>query len=171
MRAAPIGVYFADNPDAVVLHARASAEVTHAHPEGQAGAIAVAVGAAWAAGVGDARAPSAGRALLSHVARHTPDGETRAGLERAAALPLSSHVRTAVARLGNGSHATSADTVPFALWCAARHLGDFAEAMWTTVSGLGDRDTTCAIAGGVVALSAGGVPEAWHASREPLSGP
>src|SRR5262249_47308079 len=39
MRAAPVGAYFADDPEAVVEHARASAEVTHAHPDGQAGAI------------------------------------------------------------------------------------------------------------------------------------
>src|SRR5437764_9793231 len=42
MRVAPLGAYFADDPDAVVDQARASAAVTHAHPDGQAGAIAVA---------------------------------------------------------------------------------------------------------------------------------
>jgi ADP-ribosylglycohydrolase len=77
---------------------------------------------------------------------------------------------TAVAELGNGSRVICSDTVPFALWCAARHLGDFEEALWTTVSGLGDRDTTCAIAGGVVALSVGaeGIPKAFVDAREPL---
>lgn len=63
------------------------------------------------------------------------------------------------------------DTVPFALWCAARHLDDLEEAMWTTVSGLGDRDTTCAIAGGIVALAVGedGLPSTWRQCRESLS--
>src|SRR5581483_970505 len=37
MRAAPIGGYFADDLERVAAEARASAEVTHAHPEGQAG--------------------------------------------------------------------------------------------------------------------------------------
>jgi hypothetical protein len=32
------------------------------------------------------------------------------------------------------------DTVPFALWSAACHLNDYEEALWATVSGLGDRD-------------------------------
>jgi ADP-ribosylglycohydrolase len=73
--------------------------------------------------------------------------------------------------LGTGTKVTSADTVPFALWCAARHLDDYEEALWTTVSGLGDRDTTCAIVGGIVALSAGrgSIPATWLAAREPLS--
>lgn len=42
--------------------------------------------------------------------------------------------------------------------------------MWTTVSGLGDRDTTCAIVGGILALrsGAGPIPRDWLAAREPL---
>ena len=46
----------------------------------------------------------------------------------------------------------------------------FADLMWTTVSALGDRDTTCAIAGGIVAARVGltGLPQVWRAAREPL---
>jgi hypothetical protein len=64
--------------------------------------------------------------------------------------------RMAVARAGLSAQ----DTVPFALWCAARHLDDYAEALRLTVSGLGDRDTTCAIVGGIVACFTGeeGIP-------------
>jgi hypothetical protein len=54
--------------------------------------------------------------------------------------------------LGNGTNVTSQDTVPFALWCAARHLHDYEEALWTIVAGLGDRDTTCGIVGIIIAL-------------------
>ena len=42
MRAAPIGGYFSGNPRRAAKEAQLSAVVTHAHPEGQAGAIAVA---------------------------------------------------------------------------------------------------------------------------------
>jgi ADP-ribosylglycohydrolase len=66
------------------------------------------------------------------------------------------------------SRVSAPDTVPFALWCAARHLDDYVEAMWQTVSGLGDRDTTCAIVGGIVAAAGAGVPSDWRASREPF---
>lgn len=164
MRTAPIGGYFFDDLRAAAEAARQSAEVTHAHPEGQAGAIAVAVAAAHvSAGGGD---PAA---LFDAVLSHTPDGETRAGIEKAAALPLHYEVRTAVSALGNGTQVIAQDTVPFALWCAARHLGEYEEALWTTVAGLGDRDTTCAIVGGIVALApAARIPEAWLEARESL---
>ena len=166
MRVAPIGACFADDLDAAVQHARASAEPTHAHPDGQAGAIAVAVAAALAA-----RGVTDGASLLAGVVERTPPGPTRDGLEKARALPFDDDVRTAVAALGNGERVISHDTVPFALWCAARHLDDYETAMWTTVSGLGDRDTTCAIAGGVVALAVGidGIPPRWRAAREDLA--
>jgi ADP-ribosylglycohydrolase len=62
------------------------------------------------------------------------------------------------------------DTVPFALWCAAQHLAAFEEALWLTVVGPGDRDTTCAMVGGIVAAATGvaGLPPEWLRRREPL---
>jgi hypothetical protein len=47
-------------------------------------------------------------------------------------------------------------------------MEDFADALWWTVAGLGDRDTTCAIVGGIVSLSANGLPADWLERREPL---
>jgi ADP-ribosylglycohydrolase len=63
------------------------------------------------------------------------------------------------------------DTVPLTIWCAARHIDNFEAAMWATVSGLGDRDPTCAIVGGIVALAVGyaGIPQEWQQARESLS--
>ncbi len=165
MRVAPLGAYFADDLDAVVEHATRSAEPTHAHPDGKAGAIAVAVGAALATRRGDsALEPTA---WLRAVHSRTPRGATSDGIAKAIDLPLSYDVRTAVAALGNGSLVISSDTVPLSLWCAARHMTDYEEALWTTASALGDRDTTCAIVGGIVALSTERVPETWLAAREP----
>jgi ADP-ribosylglycohydrolase len=93
------------------------------------------------------------------------------GLYRASQLSLEYSVATAVSALGNGTMVSAQDTVPFTLWCAARHLDDFTAAMWTTVSGLGDRDTTCAIVGGIVALYVGeaGIPQEWLQARESLT--
>ena len=170
MRVAPLGAYFADDLAAVVEHARASAEVTHAHPDGQAGAIATAIAGAAAWRMSAGLEPRSGARLLDLVVEHTPDSGTRDGLDRARNIELDSSPEIVAHMLGSGNRVLSSDTVPFALWCAARHLDDFEEAMWTTVSGLGDRDTTCAITGGVVALSAGraSIPAAWLAAREPL---
>jgi ADP-ribosylglycohydrolase len=164
MRVGPVGAYFADEIGKAIEQARLSAEVTHAHPEGQAGAQAVAAAAAWAAIQG-----TGGRELLEFARTHTPQGQTRAGLDRALELDFTAAPEQAAAALGSGQQVASWDTVPFSLWCAARHPDSFPDAMWATVAGLGDRDTTCAIVGGIVALSApGGVPEDWLASREPL---
>ena len=181
MRAAPLGAFWAPGSAApaaaldaawrhVVAEARLSAAVTHAHPEGQAGAEAVALAAAWvawSAEQGEGR-PSAG--LFEGGLAHKTPGETSARIERAAALPLDYDVRTAVSALGNGSQVLAQDTVPFCLWCVARHLGDYAAAFWTTVSGLGDRDTTCAIVGGILILrhDLRAIPPDWMAAREPL---
>ncbi len=73
--------------------------------------------------------------------------------------------------LCNGDLVSAQDTVPFALWCAAHHLDNYEEALWATVSGLGDRDTNCAIVGGIVVCYTGveGIPVEWRAAREPLA--
>jgi ADP-ribosylglycohydrolase len=165
MRVAPLGAYFGAELNLVAAQAVRSAEVTHAHPEGQAGAIAVAVAAAWAASGGLEEA-----SMLFAAHAHTPESATRAGLHRAMDLPPETPVAAAAAILGAGERVSAADTVPFALWCTARHPDDFEKALWATVSGMGDRDTTCAIVGGIVALTVGrqGLPSAWLEAREPL---
>ncbi|MEE8523369.1 MAG: ADP-ribosylglycohydrolase family protein [Thermoanaerobaculia bacterium] len=166
MRSAPIGAYFCDDLPAASRQAWRSAEVTHGHPEGQAGAAAVAVAAAVAA-----RGPADCGEILAAAAEHIEESKTRAGIERAAELPLGESVAEAVGILGNGFRVLAQDTVPFALWCAARHLDDFEEALWATVSGFGDRDTTCAIVGGIVSLAVGrdSLPGEWLAARESLA--
>jgi ADP-ribosylglycohydrolase len=170
MRVAPVGAYFADDLDALVEHARASAEVTHAHPDGQAGAIAAALATAYACLWRHDRGALGDATLFEFVLARTPASPTREMIERAAKLGVADEVEVAMWTLGTGSKVTSADTVPFSLWCAARHLGTYEEALWTTVSGLGDRDTTCAIVGGIVAMSCepGAIPAAWLEAREAL---
>jgi ADP-ribosylglycohydrolase len=72
-------------------------------------------------------------------------------------------------RLGTGNEVSAQDTVPFCLWSAAYHLENFEDALWWTARGLGDCDTTCAIVGGIVALSAPEIPALWLERREPLN--
>ena len=108
--------------------------------------------------------------MIALALAHTPEGETHDGLASASSLRLDATVEEAVGLLGNGSRITAPDTVPFALWCAARHIDDYTEALWTTVSAGGDNDTNCAIVGGIVVLAncSGAIPEGWRAAREPL---
>jgi ADP-ribosylglycohydrolase len=164
MRSAPVGAYFTGDLKAVVDQAARSASPTHAHSEGAAGAIAVAVAAA--AVFGGERDP---RALLETVVAHTPAGATRDGVRRSITM-LRAEPITVAAELGNGSHVMAADTIPFAVWCAATHLGDYSSALWACGEVGGDVDTTCAIVGGIVVGSVGvdGIPAAWRSAREPL---
>ena len=163
MRVAPIGAVFYSDLDRVKKGAELSAEVTHYHSEGRAGAIAVAVAAAIAA----SRPFPTGNDFLQAVLPHIPEGIVKSGVELAIQIP-SDAIIDAMKQLGSGEKVSAQDTVPFCLWSAAHHLGDFESAMWNTAKGLGDVDTTCAIVGGIVALSVPEIPQAWIARREPL---
>jgi ADP-ribosylglycohydrolase len=170
MRVAPLGGFFADEPlERIVEEARLSAEVTHAHAEGIAGGIAVAVAAALAWRARDRPGPL-GHDWIRAVRDAVPAGYTRDAIDEALGVPADAGVLEAAKTLGNGSGVTAPDTVPLCLWVAARRSDQFDEALWETVSVLGDRDTTCAIVGGMVALKTGhaGIPEAWLSAREPL---
>ena len=169
MRVAPLGAFFADDLDALVEHARRSAEVTHAHSEGIAGAIAVAAAAAWAWRMHDTE-PPAQQHFFDAILPLVPESEVANRLHQARDLSPDQPIAAVATTLGNGRNVSAQDTVPFALWCAAQHLDDYAAAFWLTASGLGDVDTTCAIVGGIVASYTGvdGIPAGWIAAREPL---
>lgn len=110
------------------------------------------------------------RAMFAEVLAHTPEGATRRGIVRASEMSPTRPVQAAAHDLGNGRRITAEDTVPFCLWCAARHLDSYEDALWATVSALGDIDTNCAIVGGIVACATGveAIPAAWRSAREPL---
>ncbi|APU14743.1 MULTISPECIES: ADP-ribosylglycohydrolase family protein [Actinoalloteichus] len=164
MRIAPLGAWFAGDPVRAAREATLSAEATHAHPEGIAGAVAVAVAASLLAGA-DRSEPAD---LLDAVLALTPAGRVHDGIATARELLPVASASLVARQLGNGSRTSAQDTVPFALWAALTRLDDFREAFWTTASVGGDVDTTCAIVGGIVA--AGGVepPFEWGALCEAL---
>jgi ADP-ribosylglycohydrolase len=170
MRVAPLGAFFAGQPLEVIRsQARLSAEVTHAHAEGIAGAIAVAAAAALAwqrRGSGGAL----GRTWIEAIRDAVPPGYTRDAVAEALDVPSNATIVEAAQKLGNGSGVTAPDTVPLCLWVAAHASHGLEQALWHTVSALGDRDTTCAIVGGILALTGGpdGIPKRWLQSREAL---
>ena len=170
MRAAPIGGYFADDLEKVVEQAVLSAEVTHAHPEGQTGAIAVAVTAAIACRSAQlGQKPDADEAL-EQVLSLLPDGLTKKNLEQAGDLPLTMSIDEVVQVLGNGSRIVAWDTAPFCIWVALHRMDHYEEALWACVRAGGDIDTTCAIVGGIVSLFTGqsGIPDEWKRASESL---
>ncbi|WP_063830685.1 ADP-ribosylglycohydrolase family protein [Kitasatospora phosalacinea] len=168
MRVAPLGAGYAEDPAAAVRPAADTAVTTHTHPQAVDGAIAVAVAAALA--VRARTEPTTPARHLHAVAELTPRGAVHRGLVEAAGLTDRSDPRAAAALLGNGSRTSAADTVPYALWCAAHWLTDYPSAVWAAIGAGGDVDTVAAITGGVVAARTGtdGIPARWLAAREPL---
>lgn len=168
MRIAPLGAWYADDPEQATHQAEISAYPTHQHREAVVGAMAVAAAAALA---GSPSGPPSPEALLDGVIALIPRSAVGAGLRRARDLLDYDDAATVAAVLGCGRRTTAHDTVPFALWSAARSLGDYERAFWTTAQVGGDIDTTCAIVGGVLASDqAGTPPTAWSERVEALPG-
>lgn len=170
MRAAPIGAFFARHEGRLVQAARLSAEVTHFHPEGIAGAIAVAAAAGVAAQARQSGQVPGLREFLLEVVRLVPESEVRSRLKKASAMERVASIQFPAAVLGAGQMMAAHDTVPFALWCCGQSLTDYVDALWLGVSAAVDRDTICAIIGGVVGSYVGspGIPAEWRNRREAL---
>ncbi|MEU6369209.1 ADP-ribosylglycohydrolase family protein [Streptomyces sp. NPDC046931] len=168
VRAAPLGAWYADDPEQATHQAEISAYPTHQHREAVVGAMAVAAAAALAA---DPAGPPSAEALLDGVVALVPKSAVGMGLRRARDMLDYGDAATVAAVLGCGRRVTAHDTVPFALWSAARALGDYERGFWTTAQVGGDMDTTCAIVGSVVASGKAGVPPGeWVDRVEPLPG-
>jgi ADP-ribosylglycohydrolase len=119
MRVAPLGAYYPGDLKRAALESAASAAVTHAHPEGIAGAVAVAVAASHAAAHGS-------DGLVDAVLAHTPSGAVHDGIRRSATLLEARSGREEAAYdLGNGSRVLAQDTVPYCIWAATRHFADY----------------------------------------------
>ncbi len=138
MRIAPLGAWYADDPEQATHQAEISAYTTHQHLS------------------------------LIQIAL-VPRSAVGAGLRRARDMLDYGDATTVAAVLGCGRRTSAHDTVPFALWSAARSLDDYERAFWTTAQVGGDVDTTCAIVGGVLGARGDAVlPAAWLARTEPL---
>lgn len=166
MRVAPLGAWYAEDLDEVVEQAAVSASITHTHPEAVDGAIAVAVAAALVA----RRETMGAGPFLDRVVEHLPQGRVREAVRDARALLITSNPLGVAAELGNGSRVSALDTVPFALWAAARYRSGLASALWATVAPGGDMDTTCAIVAGILGagLPEGAIPREWSERTEAL---
>ncbi|MET7574592.1 ADP-ribosylglycohydrolase family protein [Streptomyces sp. NPDC005492] len=166
MRIAPLGAWYADDPEQATHQAEISAYPTHQHREAVVGAMAIAAAAALAA---SPDGPPSAEALLDGVIALVPKSAVGAGLRRARDMLDFADAGTVAAVLGCGRRTTAHDTVPFALWSAARGLGDYERAFWATAQVGGDVDTTCAIVGGVIAGGKAGTPPAeWVERTEAL---
>jgi ADP-ribosylglycohydrolase len=163
MRVSSIGAYFYDDLEKVKELAKLSAEITHANIEAITGAIAVALATALATQVGLGNMNISPDEFIQSVVAELPESDTKSKINKGLVVSYSYHIETVKSMLGNGSQIIAQDTIPFAIWCAAHNLKDFEKAIWKAVSILGDRDTICAIVGGIVSMSAheNTIPKLW----------
>lgn len=161
MRVHSIGAYFYDDFEKIKIEAQKSAEVTHTNIEAITGAIAVAVGTAITTKLKIEGKTIVPNDFINLIIKELPISDTKSKIKKSLTVPYHYHIETVKTILGNGNKMTAQDTVPFAIWCAAHNLNDFENALWKAVSILGDRDTICAIVGGIVSQTTVQIPQNW----------
>jgi poly(ADP-ribose) glycohydrolase ARH3 len=146
MRAAPIGVFYCDNPDVLRDVAYESSQITHAHTLGREGAALQAYAIALATVLEPS--PAFDRAeFLSSLINFTSENVYREKLNKIGALMLQPDPEKAVLEVGNGIEAFN--SVPTAIYCFLSRPDSFAGAISGAISLGGDPDTIGAMTGAI----------------------
>ncbi|WP_051289123.1 ADP-ribosylglycohydrolase family protein [Chryseobacterium daeguense] len=153
MRASVIGAYFFDDLDKLKLNAERSCEVTHANKEAVEGTKAVALATAFTIEEKLGLIKLGQQDFIQKIQDELNDSDMKSKLNKVLYLDGNPSIELLVKTLGNGIKMTAQDTVPIVIWMLSRYRNNFEECLWNTVSVLGDRDTTCAMAGGISILS------------------
>lgn len=170
MRAAPLGLFFAEAPlSQVAQQAQLSALTTHTNPEAVAGAVAVAVAGAilWRERDQPLRQPSA---ILNEIGQYLPSSSLEHRLALAAAMNDRQMWHHIALRLSNGYQHSAQAIVPWCLWCAVHYRADYAAAIEQVCAAGGNVTSMAAIVGGLLAGTLGRdcIPPPWLRAREPL---
>lgn len=166
MRIAPLGAYFAENVPQLLINAERATVITHSHPEGVAGAVAIALAASYAwlyKNKSEILIKGGANNMFDYVISHMPVSETMRYIGIAATIPKNENMQVVARTIGCGNKLTCIDSVPIAIYCAAHNLNSYKSAIIQILkSDTGDADTLCAITGGIVALSSlEPIPQEW----------
>jgi poly(ADP-ribose) glycohydrolase ARH3 len=164
-RAAPVGLYYHDDLDALIEAAAAAAEVTHAHPLGKAGAVTVALGVALSVKRTPPRELFDGLQDLLVAHGYENFLPSLGGLpDLLESWPSPPQV---VEKLG-GNALTVQHCVPAALYSVLRHPESFEKAVGFAVLLGGDADSIGAMAGAMAGAYHGvsAIPAAWTGRLE-----
>lgn len=152
MRASVIGAYFYNDLVQLKLNAELSCEVTHANKEAIEGTKAIALAAAFAVQENLRLIKLSQQDFIQKIQDELDDSDMKSKLNKALYLDGNPSIELLIKTLGNGINMTAQDTVPIVVWMLSRYRNNFEECLWNTVSALGDRDTTCAMAAGISIL-------------------
>ncbi|HEX9729659.1 MAG TPA: ADP-ribosylglycohydrolase family protein [Gemmatimonadales bacterium] len=167
MRAAPIGVFFANDPITRIRYTRAATTITHTDPRAFTGANAVAAIAALATGADREVHPALDDVVsVLRAAGDVRDAEWPGLVDRfrdAAARQIGVDAFADELGLEHGVTGYVHHTVPVAVYAWYRHYGDFESTLVAILSCGGDTDTTGAIAGALAGAVVGDhhIPAKW----------
>ena len=139
MRAAPFGVYFRNDIHSLVEIVKIDSAITHASPDAEAGAIAIAVAAAYAVNNDTDN-------LLEKIWKVLPDSKVKSSIYSLSSLIDSPYIPPAQALSILGTKANVKETVPSALYCFIKY-NNYHEAVVAAIKAGGDTDTTAAVVG------------------------
>lgn len=188
MRVAPLGAYlFGNMPDhsgverrkhRIIKSATLQSEVTHCHPEGIAGSIAITMLSyliSFGAFNDVKHIWTDSNAYYTLLLDIVPKGHVWDGIKKAAELPLDTPLGKLIEILGNGTHVTCQDTVPLCVFLTIKALTQYkVEEMYEKViieacQCFGDVDTNCAIIGGMIGIISP-PPDKWIRYCQPMEG-
>lgn len=155
MRIAPLTLFVSGETAAERQLVRDVCRITHKNDEAYVAALAV-LRAMHTGGV----ITDAGR-LLADVAAQLPDTGVRDALSALARMPAGRSIADVARSCGTSGHAR--ESVPFAIYLAARFHGSCTGAIVAAIEAGGDTDTIAALAGQLVAAWGGALDEDWVA--------
>ena len=167
MRAAPFGLYFGDDPDALVGVTASQSALTHRHPTGIASSVAAA--AAVASTLQADSLAGLAASVRAHVERVDEQLLIDVGCEPTLARSIGA--REMLASLDRVEETIGVETddvcsllggawvgeeaVATALWCVLRAQGDFRVAVLLGANSSGDSDSIACIAGAIAGAASG----------------
>jgi len=192
MRVPPLGAFIHDNsknwadPIAhLIEEATLQSQVTHCHPEGIAGSIAVSLLAYYLAPFGESandpqlysvlKADLTPQKIYDFILSYLPSGKVYDGIVKASELSFDVPFMKLIEILGNGTHVTCQDTVPLCIYLTVRGLfvykleEYYENTLIDTCKCFGDVDTNCAIVGGLVGI-VNPPPAKWIRYCQPMEG-
>lgn len=147
MRAAPFGVFYRDDLETLIRVVKIDSAITHASEEAEAGALTIALAAAYAA-----RRETDN--LLDKIHPHLPESKVKNTVYSLDSLISSPYIPPAQALKVLGTKANVKETVPSALYCFLK-FDNYQDAVETAIRAGGDTDTTAAIVGALFGAKLG----------------
>jgi ADP-ribosylglycohydrolase len=186
MRVAPLGAFCFDKTvDDTIRYATLQSEVTHCHPEGIAGSIAVTLLSRSISLYNHLRESLPSEkivkkenlkdTLYDELLMYVPKGQVWDGIKKSSELPLDTPIGKLIEILGNGTHVTCQDTIPLCVFLTIRAITQYdinemyEKVIIETCKCFGDVDTNCSIVGGMIGIISP-PPEKWVRYCQPMEG-